>query len=502
MDPSDLLQGALLGSSQDRHETDGYERLGTPSPEVQRYREGFAGGADCPTESYCTFRGKAFEAPAHSVVNPSVAAWHAFVAKPSHSSLPPGWLDAAKTLVKGSRNPKDKTLLMAIQGYFVSQGALLLPLSTILETFGSHGETSLAKHLMTLCGAKALTGATQDGDEFSFYHHSTFFYKESLGRLKTFKNNASYGAWGVVAIKPPKNRDERLLGFITVVLESSTSQDRKFDESYLYGIRAQTSAGKKDAKETPWNVVGSVWNRVLAADPTGSKTLGYSKSALYIETLCASKSSVKNVGKLLLLWAMAWYVPLNLTGTYLELGFLGPALEPGQVLFPNDDNTDYLCAHLPSTYAASVYHQVFKYQRVFSLNDAALTSATTYIDSCVDAVAFKIVDGWMDLPASQKRQIKAVLKTRYQHEFHRNLSVFKPTFPSPYAHVFRAPRDPKFAADRANMVDHGSLALTHKAVDLVKEPHRFMRYFMYRPYPTEDHLRSIFSSIVFSSIVK
>jgi len=42
-------------------------------------------------------------------------------------------LDAAKTLVKGSRNPKDKTLLMAIQGYFVSQGALLLPLSTILE---------------------------------------------------------------------------------------------------------------------------------------------------------------------------------------------------------------------------------------------------------------------------------------------------------------------------------------------------------------------------------
>lgn len=500
MNPSDLLKGALLGSSSPKTPEVAGEPLGQPAKEVHRYREGFAGGADCPTESYCTFRSTAFHPPspqALQAMSSYIAKWKAFVAKPSHPSLPRGWLDGAKVLVQGLHKGTDKSLLMAIQGYFVSQGALLLPLHTILESFGSHDKPALTKHLMELCGAKALKDATAYGDEFSFYHHSTFFHDASPDRLKHFTADApGYGGWGVVSIKSTPKRSARLLGFITVVLESSDCQEVKFEEGYLYGIRAQTSADKPAAKDIPWNVVGSVWNRVLTADPTGSKTRGYSKSALYIETLCASKSAVKNVGKLLLLWAMAWYVPTNLMGTYLELGFLGPANEPGQVLFFNDDANDFLCAQLPSTYAASVYHQVFKYQRVFSLQHKALKSASAYIDSCIDAIAFKIVDGWMGLPARQKQQIKAVLKTRYQNEFHRNLSVFKPSFPSPYAHVFRKPNDPKFKSDRDKMINQGSLAPGHKNVDLAKEPHRFMRYFMYRPYPTEDHLQSIFGSIV------
>ena len=118
------------------------------------------------------------------------------------------------------------------------------------------------------------------------------------------------------------------------------------------------------------------------------------------------------------------------------------------------------------------------------------------VSVAICAVAFKIVDGWMDLPPNQKLQIKAVLMERYKNEFHRNLSVFKPSFPSPYAHLFRGPRDRKFKSDREKMISQGSLAKIYKNVNLTKEPHRFMRYFMYRPYPTEDHLRSIFSSIV------
>ena len=63
-----------------------------------------------------------------------------------------------------------------------------------------------------------------DGDDFSFSHHSTFFHPGSKKRLKKFTVDGPYGAWGVVSIRTVKPVSNRLLGFITLVLEIKKQQ--------------------------------------------------------------------------------------------------------------------------------------------------------------------------------------------------------------------------------------------------------------------------------------
>lgn len=506
MNPSDLLPGALLGSGPlsskeskvfiDKPEE--WKRwgvpLGLPHSSIQAFRKAFGGGADCPTESYCSFRSTTLKPkpPSLETLQRMVAKWEAFAAAPKHPTLPKGWFEAALASVKGPDQGHPKTLLAAIQGYLVSQGALLLPWEAIVKSYGSHGSTAMTNRLMTLCGAEAVNDATTDGD-FAFAHHSTFLYPGAKERVMKFKVDGPYGAWGVVLLKPASKPVKRLLGYITIAIENAASLEANFDHSYSYGIKAREA----DPKAMPWSLKGSVWSRVLDGDPSRSKTKGYSKSALYVEHLCASKSSVKNVGKLLLLWAFAWFHSASVPSTFLELGFLGPALEPGMVTRLEEGEDDFICAQIPSTYAASVYHQVFKYQRVFSLAPPAMDAMKAYVENCVTSICYLIVKDWTKIKSvGQRRQILAIVKERYLKALESNLAVFKPDFPAPYAHDFREKPDPKFGKDREAMVGQGSLAPRYKEIDLVKEPHRFMRYFMYRPYPTEDHLRSIFLSIV------
>jgi hypothetical protein len=514
MNPTDLLPGALLGSGPIRFskgkvqvsKPPRWESWGTPldSPgaDVTDFRKGFAGDADCPTESYCTFKDKSWPSASLNssklaLLIQAVKSWEEFARGSCPHTLPPSWFEEAKRSVHGPLKSSAKTLLMAVQGHLVRNGALLLPWPTLVEFYSGRPAEEVTQRFMSLCGAEALKDATKDGDEFSFSHHSTFFYRGAETRLKGFELKGPYGAWGVVSIAPVIPEEKRLLGFITLVVENPRSKAEKHRASYLYGVKSRTRDGAPETRKAPWNLEGSVWNRVLTADPTGTKTISYSKSALYVENLCASKSSVKNVGKLLLLWGLAWFVPSQIMSTYLELGFHGPAYQPGMVVYRETGHDDFICAQVPSTYAASVYHQVFKYQRLFSLAPDALKSATSYIESCVNSMAFEIVDGWLDIKTpAQRKQIKAVLRERYVKAFMANLSVFKLDFPPPYSPHTRAPEDPKFASDREAMVRQGSLTPKHIHADFDKEPHRFMRYFMYRPYPTETHLRSIFLDLL------
>ena len=503
--PSRVSLKSLLGPSFDSRgtlkEEPAWARWGTPldAPRdiVTAFRKSFAGGADCPTESYCSFRGTAFDkslkAPGLNRLQAAVKAWSDF--NPATcKSLPASWKAALPSSVCVGTSSSPKTLLMAIQGRLIQSGAILLPWHLVSSYFGPR---DLADHLMHLCGAQAVRDATAGADDFSFAHFSTFMYPDAAKELRDHTDSSQKKAWAVVSIKKTPAKEKRLLGFITVVAESSGAQDRHYDAEYHYGVTSRIKAADPGATEAPWNLTGSVWNRVLANDPTGSMTGGYSKNTLYIEKLCAAKSSVKNVGKLLLLWALGSMAHENLLGTYLELGFLGPAWSPGITLkkdHPSDK--DFACITIPSTYAASVYHQVFKYQRLFSLCDEALEEFDSYIGSCIDLIAGQLVDGWLDMSPRLQRQVKTTLAERYSRLLHSNLDVFRTSAPSPYIHAFTPPTSTaKYEKDRRTMVNRGALATIHQDADLTKEPYRFMRYFMYRPYPTETHLRSIFLSL-------
>lgn len=400
-----------------------------------------------------------------------------------------------------------------IRGALLRQGIHLTPWKDFVTKFindrdrfktKAKARNALKEKLAILCGRHTKKVILEDGEEVPIRHRNTFFSKEHAAKDMVNHPKKCTTIWAAVTVD-----ENELIGFV----------DALKTEEWATSVATVTENPEADFLKEPWRNTNRVWHYNLLSDPSKDKTPLYVSpgQSLYIDVLCAGRGDkkdypYKNVGKYLLVWAWIKNLSKSYYGTLLEVGFTGPVETEGI-------SADVPCLHMPSMDLAALYHEVFKYQRVFSLTPEARQFNLDLIEACVKRIYKKLLknDVHRRAPDSIKAQIVSATIRTYQAIYLGKMGVFVKENPSPYALYFDKPTLSKekredaelygkmvnveVLKERAHKIkdnEHlkGRLLAIDRSKDLNKQPYRYLTTELYRPFPTESQIRSILGSIM------
>ena len=352
-------------------------------------------------------------------------------------------------------------LKKSIQGAAIRQGALIVPLEKIIgnivENFDDFDSMCGKTFIGTVIASNAVI--SRDG----FYYLTKQFDKLglSIGEKKAYaRDRAFHTTW--VAISIHHLPQIKMVGFIDVLPYTR--------EPFLSAFDIVVNNRHTDV--TPpslWSLVRE-WDMGLAAK-TAQRT------SLYVNYLCARRTVdesgviFRGVGKRLASWAFAYGL-----GTYR-----GIVLEPVMGNFAKMPGEPWLGG--PNMIVASLYHETFKFQRTFVIDDRVIDQHEKWIVEGSGQVNGIVI----------QRRIQAF----YQKLFHNNQTVFLPDKPPPFKRSWH--RDAERHVLTRMAATEGSSGGAGGAggeSDMSDREHTLALAVMFRPYPTEHDLRTIVARII------
>lgn len=380
-------------------------------------------------------------------------------------------------------------LKQSIQGAALLKGVLIVPIDEILPQIVENYDD-----FDTMCG-KTFVETTEKSkiplpnaviSKLGFHYLTRQFSKitKSKKDIEHYTRNIeSHTTW--VAISISHLPEIKMVGFIDTLPYTNEPFLTAFD------IILNT----KDTVHAP-----NVWSLVREWDSWGERAKNAQTKSLYVNYLCARSDldgqKMKGIGKLLATWAFA-----------CEMGsYLGIVLEP--VMGNYAKNPGDPCLGGPNMLVASLYHETFKFQRTFAIDERMIAQHKKWIKNGLTHV--------------KDNRAKKAIEKYYNHVFDSYQHVFLTTQPPPFVREWHSggeqilqdriddtgARDSDAGEDADAGAGAGAGAGARggagggagagEVVDMSDREHLIAFAIMFRPYPTEHDLTTILARIIMS----
>lgn len=342
-------------------------------------------------------------------------------------------------------------LKKAIQGTALKNGVLIVPLSSVVDRIKDTYDDFDSMCGKTFIGDIAAGNAVLSRDGFYYLTKQFDKFGES-GREKIAEEASHHTTW--VALSVEHLPEIKMVGFVDTLSYSR--------EPFLNAFDIALNNRNADVA-TP-----STWSLVREWD-SGYVAKTAQRNSLYVNYLCARRKvdegdgalTFRGIGKILLVWAFA-----------CDLGkYRGAVLEPVMGNYARESGAPWLGA--PNMIVASLYHETFKFQRTFVIDDRMVEQHERWID-----------EGSRQI---RGRRAQATIKRYYKALFENNQRVFLPAQPPPFRRLWH---------EGARPYVETRLATDTTDEDLGENEHLVALSIMFRPYPTEHDLQTILARII------
>ena len=337
----------------------------------------------------------------------------------------------------------------AVAATAIKNDVIIVPMETIVDHITDNYEDFDNMCGKTFIGRVPAANAVLSRDGFYYLTKQFLKFSRTRGEMRAYVEDASYhSTW--VALSTKHLPEIKMVGFVDVVPYNREPFYTSFD-IVLNDVMPDL--------ETP-----NTWTCVHEWD-NGTEAKTMRRNSLYVKFLCARRKvdddglTFRGIGKILALWAFACNMG-RYRGMILEPVIGNYAKEPGQ-------------PHLggPNMVVASIYHEAFKFQRAFAINDRVIRQHEL----------------WIEEGSSQVKGVanQKTVKNYYKALFNNNQKVFLPDQPPPFTR--------RWSTDAAEVLKK---RMAPGEGGMEEREHQLALAIMLRPYMTEADLRSILARII------